>query len=72
MVLDDVDVEDDVDHGEDKVDYVEDDADHDYLVHVHLVANVEVGDVGGNHWLPLKVCHTLQKYNDKDDNNDNV
>ena len=29
------------------------------LVHVHLVAQVEVGDVGGDHWLPLKVCHTL-------------
>ena len=37
------------------------------LVHVHLVADVEVGDVGGNHWLPFKVCHTLQNYDDTDD-----
>ena len=45
----------DVDDGEDDVD----DGD---LVHVHLVANVEVGDVGGDHWMPLKVWHTLQTY----------
>ena len=38
-VADGVDDQDDVDHGEDDVD----DCD---LVHVHLVADVEVGDVG--------------------------
>ena len=42
------------------------------LIHVHLVADVEVGDVGGNHWLPFKVCHTLQRYNDKDNDDDAV
>ena len=51
-----------LDDGVDGFNDVEDDGEDGDLVHVHLVANVEVGDVGGDHWMPLKVWHTLQTY----------
>ena len=38
------------------------DVDDGNLVHVHLVADVEVGDVGGDHRLPLKVWNALERF----------
>ena len=32
------------------------------LIHVHLVAEVQVGDVGGHHRLPLEVRRALQDH----------
>ena len=29
------------------------------LIHVHLVAEVQVGHVGRHHWVPLEVWHPL-------------
>ena len=29
------------------------------LIHVHLVAEVQVGHVGRHHWVPLEVRHPL-------------
>ena len=42
------------------------------LIHVHLVAEVQVGHVGRHHWMPLEVWHPLERYDHEKRNHNPV